>query len=129
MAQGPSPSPEQPTLSDLAGRLAEDARTWLGAEVDLARAQTGAMTREFGMAAVMLCAAVAFAIASLVIAAVTIVALLEPYLGVVLAGAAVTLLFVAITAGLVFASRTAIGRAATIARRIGAHISLSRDES
>lgn len=127
MTQGAPSSSEGPTLADLAGRLADDARQWLGAEIELARAQTGALGREAGMAAAMLGAAVAFGIAGLVMAAMTMSAFLEPYLGDVLAGLAVTILFCLIAALLVFTSRAAVGRASGIARRIGAHVSFSRD--
>ena len=97
------PDPQAPvdpdkTIGELIGRIVEDGRDLVGAEVTLMRAKTMVEVRRYKKSAMLFGIAFVFAVAALVAFAVGMTLSLATVIGPLLGGLAATILFLGIAA-------------------------------
>ena len=99
---GPIEKVEEPEISDLLGRLVDDAEAYARAELKVAKAIVEAKIDAFKLPSALLAAALFFAQSALTVLAVAIALALSPFVGPVAAGLVAFLIFGGIAAALVW---------------------------
>lgn len=102
------PAPEPP-LSEMVGRLLDDAKAYAKAEVDLARARAERVVASYRVAVALAAGAALFGVVALVTLFVTLVLTFSSLVGPLAGGLIATALAVAIAAALGFAARKRLG--------------------